>query len=261
MTERTRANGAEAAGDKRLIRVLIVDDEESNRTFAERGLRGAGYEVAVASDGREALRVAEAQGPFDLFVTDILMPRMCGDELAQRLRQMDADAKVLYFTGAPDLLFEDGKELTQNEAFVEKPVSCKGLLEAVSLILFGHALGPETEAADVISSSGDVFELVPRDAGAEFAVASERRDGHRNSVGRANATVYVPRTAGTVSDRPAAHRKGTGIIRFHDQGPVGPPLALIGKQLRMRLDDGRTLDFVLCDSGNMAAVRIASPVS
>lgn len=131
--------------NKRPLGVLVVDDEEISREVAEAGLRFAGYRVAVASDGPEALRIAEEQGPFDLFVLDVLMPQMRGDELARRLRQMDADVKVLYCTGTPDLLFEDGQVLREHEAFVAKPVSLKGLLEAVSLLLFGHTHGPETE--------------------------------------------------------------------------------------------------------------------
>lgn len=124
-----------------VIRVLVVDDEESILTFAERTLRDAGYEVVLASNGPEALRIVEAQSPFDLFVIDILMPQMSGDELARQLRQRDPDVKVLYFTGYSDRLFAERNVLWENEAFIEKPVSLKALLEAVSLILFGHTQG------------------------------------------------------------------------------------------------------------------------
>jgi two-component system cell cycle sensor histidine kinase/response regulator CckA len=124
-------------------RVLVVDDETSILTFAERALVNAGYEVVAASDGPEALRLVEAQGrPFDLFVIDILMPQMRGDELGRQLRQRDPDVKVLYFTGYSDRLFEDRKTLWQHEAFIEKPVTVKGLVEAVSLLMFGHINGP-----------------------------------------------------------------------------------------------------------------------
>jgi CheY-like chemotaxis protein len=123
-------------------RVLVVDDEESVRNFAERALADAGYEVVIASDGPEALRLVEAQRrPFDLFVIDILMPEMRGDELARLLRQRDPDMKVLYFTGYSDRLFQEKSMLWENEAFIEKPVAIKGLLEAVSLSIFGHTRG------------------------------------------------------------------------------------------------------------------------
>jgi two-component system, cell cycle sensor histidine kinase and response regulator CckA len=122
-------------------RVLVVDDEKSNRTFAERALREAGYEVASAADGPEALDLVERSRPFDLFLVDVQMPRMHGDELARRLRLRDADAKILYFTGYADQLFQQRSVLWTHEAFIEKPVTLSGLLEAVSLMVFGHMRG------------------------------------------------------------------------------------------------------------------------
>ena len=96
-------------------RVLVVDDEESVRRFAERVLAGAGYEVVVAPDGPEALRIVDAQRPFDVFVVDVLMPHMSGDELSRQLRQRDPDLKVLYFTGYSDRLFKDKVTLWEHE--------------------------------------------------------------------------------------------------------------------------------------------------
>ncbi len=122
-------------------RVLVVDDEESVRRFAERVLRDGGYEVAGAADGPEALRLVEQQAPFNLFVIDLWMPPMGGDELARQLRRIDPDVKVLYFTAHSDRLFKEKSTLWQHEAFVDKPVSVNGLLEAVSHLLFGHTHG------------------------------------------------------------------------------------------------------------------------
>src|ERR1035437_9665409 len=86
-------------------RVLIVDDDESVRTFVERVLHRAGYETAMAADGPEALRIAETQDPFDLLLADVVMPDMHGDELARRLLRLEPDLKVLYFIGYSDQLF------------------------------------------------------------------------------------------------------------------------------------------------------------
>jgi len=130
-----------AEPNNRAPRVLIVDDEESIRTFAARALREAGYDVVVASDGPDALAIVEQSGSFDLYVIDLLMPQMRGDEVARRLRRADPGVKILYFTGYSDSLFSEKKTLWQNEAFVEKPVSLNGLLEAASLSLFGHTRG------------------------------------------------------------------------------------------------------------------------
>jgi len=130
-----------AEPNKRAPRVLVVDDEESIRTFAARALRDTGYEVAMASDGPDALTIVQQSGPFDLYLIDLLMPRMRGDELARRLRQADPSVKILYFTGFSDWLFNEKRILWENEAFIEKPVTLNGLLEAASLSLFGHTRG------------------------------------------------------------------------------------------------------------------------
>jgi two-component system, response regulator YesN len=74
-------------------------------------------------------------------VVDVLMPQMRGEEFARHLRQMHPDVKVLYFTGYSDRLFQEKSTLWENEALVEKPVSTTGLLEAVSMSLFGHTQG------------------------------------------------------------------------------------------------------------------------
>ncbi len=127
---------------ERAPRVLVVDDEISILTFAQRALSDAGYDVVVASDGPEALRILEAERPFDVFVVDVMMPQMRGDELGRQLRQPDPDVKVLYFTGYADRLFDERTLLWEHEAFLEKPVTVRGLLEAVSLLTFGHIHGP-----------------------------------------------------------------------------------------------------------------------
>jgi len=122
-------------------RLLVADDEESVRLFAKRALNDAGYSVLLASDGSEALKVAEEQGPFALFILDVVMPRMTGEEVSRRLRLANPDAKVLYFTGYSDRLFEERNVLWENESFIEKPATVKALLEAVSFSLFGNTHG------------------------------------------------------------------------------------------------------------------------
>jgi two-component system cell cycle sensor histidine kinase/response regulator CckA len=122
----------------RPLTVLVVDDEEPVRRFVDRVLREAGYETALAGDGPEALEVAQKLERFDLLVTDVMMPQMTGDELARRLRQNDPKLRVLYLTGYSDRLFKEKVTLWEDEAFLDKPCSVKGLTEAVALLLFGR---------------------------------------------------------------------------------------------------------------------------
>src|SRR5262245_4158198 len=116
---------------------LVVDDEEGVRRFVGRALREAGYRTVTASGGPEALSAA-ATDAFDILVTDLMMPEMTGDELARRLRALKPSLKVLYLTGFSDRLFNEKVMLWQDEAFLEKPCSLRGLLEAVSLLLTGR---------------------------------------------------------------------------------------------------------------------------
>jgi two-component system cell cycle sensor histidine kinase/response regulator CckA len=127
----------------RPVSVLVVDDEELVRKFVDRVMREAGYQTATAADGPEALEVAARLETFDILVTDVMMPQMTGDELARRIRASTPGIKVLYLTGFSDRLFKEKVTLWADEAFLDKPCSVKGLLEAVSLLLFGRIGLPE----------------------------------------------------------------------------------------------------------------------
>jgi CheY-like chemotaxis protein len=125
------------------VHVLVVDDEEPVRKFVDRVLREAGYKTTLASDGPEAIEAAKRMQSLDILVTDVMMPQMTGDELARRLRQTEQRGlKVLYLTGFSDRLFKEKVTLWEDEAFLDKPCGVKGLLQAVSLLLFGRVEAP-----------------------------------------------------------------------------------------------------------------------
>jgi two-component system cell cycle sensor histidine kinase/response regulator CckA len=123
-------------------RILVVDDDDLARSYEHSVLERHGYTVVSATDGREALGVLKRQAPFDLFVVDVVMPQMSGTELARHIRQDIPDAKILYVTGFADRLFADKRALWEGEAFIEKPSSPRGLLEAVALLLYGTTEPP-----------------------------------------------------------------------------------------------------------------------
>jgi two-component system cell cycle sensor histidine kinase/response regulator CckA len=120
------------------VSILIVDDEESIRTYVDRVLSKAGYRTTLAVDGPDAIGVAGGGGRFDLLLTDVMMPEMTGAELARRLRQGHPHLKVLYLTGYADQLFTEKVTLWEDEAFLEKPCSAAALLQAVSLAVTGR---------------------------------------------------------------------------------------------------------------------------
>jgi len=124
--------------EKRATRVLIVDDEDAMRQFVEMVLRGAGYETTTAADGDDAIAIAaRAPAAFDLLVTDEMMPRMRGHQLARYMRELYLNIKVLYLSGFRDQLFKEESSLWADEAFLDKPCTPEALLQAVSLVLFG----------------------------------------------------------------------------------------------------------------------------
>lgn len=135
--------------------VLVVDDEESVLRFVRRVLEEAGLKTIVARDGAEAVLTAALVGNIDVLVTDLMMPHMNGDELARRLRAEQPDLPVLYLTGFSDRLFADRMQLWENEAFLDKPCSVRGLLEAVSLVSHRPVAGSFGVRAPAVAARAD----------------------------------------------------------------------------------------------------------
>jgi len=136
--------------------VMVVDDEPSVLRIVRRILEPVGYRVTEAKDGAEACAIVERTGPLDLLISDFMMPELTGAEVARRFRLKQPDLKVLFVTGFADGLFNERQALWDGEAFLEKPFNQDGLLEAVSLLLFGHT--KHEIAADVrqLAAAGGV---------------------------------------------------------------------------------------------------------
>jgi two-component system, cell cycle sensor histidine kinase and response regulator CckA len=113
--------------------VLVADDEPALRLAAERILRRAGYRVLAAAAGDEALAVAEADGGrVDVLVTDVVMPRVGGVELAARLGAREPGLRVVYMSGYPQSHLALAGALAGGHAFVDKPFDVERLLAAVA---------------------------------------------------------------------------------------------------------------------------------
>ena len=123
--------------DKPPPTVLIVDDEPLIRQISRRTLEAHGYLVTEAANGLEAIELLSHGTPLDLLIADLDMPELTGDEMVRRIRAARPDLKVLYVTGHIDLLM-DARPLWDGEAFLEKPCTIEGLLQAVSLITLGR---------------------------------------------------------------------------------------------------------------------------
>jgi PAS domain S-box-containing protein len=109
-------------------RVLVVEDQEPVRRQACRILAAHGYEVTEAPGGEEALAGWE---PIDVLVTDVVMPGMTGQQLAQVAVERNPDLRVVYMSGhTEDVLVRNGAR-ARNLAFVQKPFTRATLLRAV----------------------------------------------------------------------------------------------------------------------------------
>lgn len=83
-----------------MARILIVEDDESVRTFTARAIAATGHEVETAEDGDEGLEtIRNAGGGYDLVLSDIRMPAMDGIEMAKRAASEFPDLKILLMTG------------------------------------------------------------------------------------------------------------------------------------------------------------------
>ena len=142
---------------RRTGRILLVEDEPVLREIAQRVLVRAGFDVTAAADPGEAIIAAETgPEPFDLLLTDVVMPGMRGPELARRLRNSRPELRVLLASGyAEEIVDSDRHE----DPLLPKPFSPETLLAAVDAVMGPAARvaappekeAPETEAIDAIS--------------------------------------------------------------------------------------------------------------
>jgi CheY-like chemotaxis protein len=112
--------------------VLVVEDEWTVRNLTARVLERSGYSVLVASDGYEALRVAAAhEGPLHLLLTDLVMPRLGGIELARRLRDSRPEMAVLYSSGYGEVPADRRGDTVEGAELIEKPYGPDALARKV----------------------------------------------------------------------------------------------------------------------------------
>lgn len=110
-------------------RILVVDDEPLLTRLLEQMLRHAGFEVAVASNGREALSLLRAQ-PFELVLSDVMMPVMDGPALLAAIQAERDPPPVIFLTGYGDKS-DPALRASGARQVLGKPVSAATLLSAI----------------------------------------------------------------------------------------------------------------------------------
>ncbi len=122
--------------------VLVVEDEELVRKLVEQCLRGAGYRVLTAADGVAALEVwSEHEDTIDALVTDVVMPRMNGTALAEKIHAKRPELPILFMSGYASDHIENVAIDAARTTFVAKPFSPGDLKRSLRELLGGDAAG------------------------------------------------------------------------------------------------------------------------
>jgi signal transduction histidine kinase/ActR/RegA family two-component response regulator len=126
------SNGA-AKGNER---ILLIDDEEQIVSMEQQMLENLGYEVTARTDSTEALKeFSEKPQNFDLVITDMTMPHMTGDALAQKLLNIKPDIPVILCTGFNEDITEEKALAMGIQKFVMKPVIKNDLASTIRTVL------------------------------------------------------------------------------------------------------------------------------
>jgi PAS domain S-box-containing protein len=108
--------------------VLVVDDEPLVRAFAAEGLKGLGYQVRVAENGKQALQIYEQHHKeIDCILLDLIMPELSGLETFRRMRAVDPQVRVVFASGySTGEILRDAPD-ARSAAFIGKPYTLEGL--------------------------------------------------------------------------------------------------------------------------------------
>lgn len=116
--------------------ILVGDDEAPVLRVVQRILKRSGYEVISAEDGQAAVEVFQAHdGPIDVVILDITMPRLSGIEAARQIRALDANVKIMISSGYEASTATSNVEEGVISGFLQKPFTPNDLRTAVQAVL------------------------------------------------------------------------------------------------------------------------------
>ncbi|GLQ05738.1 response regulator [Sneathiella chinensis] len=117
-----------------MARILLAEDDSSLRHFLAKSLEAAGHEVIAFGDGEDALPVLDA-GPFDILISDVVMPNVGGIELAVKAKASLPNLPVIFITGFSAVAVEMSEQGQAGNQVLSKPFHLSTLVEAVDRAL------------------------------------------------------------------------------------------------------------------------------
>jgi len=123
--------------------VLLVEDDAGVRDVSARALRAGGFQVLAAAGAGEAMELAaRSPGPIDVLVTDVVMPGVNGEALAEELRRRRPDLRILYVSGYPDDIIGRHGVLDRGVELLAKPFTPVNLVDRVGALMSGASVPP-----------------------------------------------------------------------------------------------------------------------
>jgi two-component system cell cycle response regulator CpdR len=117
-----------------LGKILLAEDDDDMRRFLGKALQNAGFDVASFDNGLAAYQRLREE-PFELLLTDIVMPEMDGIELARRATELDPDIKVMFITGFAAVALNPDNNAPPQAKVLSKPFHLKDLVNEVQRML------------------------------------------------------------------------------------------------------------------------------
>jgi two-component system cell cycle sensor histidine kinase/response regulator CckA len=146
--------------------ILLVEDEESLRKVAKRSLEAAGYTVLTAAAGDEALLIsAQHPGVIHLLLTDVIMPRMSGNALAQAILKTRTTIKVLFMSGYADNAFVHHGVVDEGTHFIGKPFTATDIVHKIRSVL-DYDINDIPDSQEQALKAGAVVNEQPLDSAA-----------------------------------------------------------------------------------------------
>ena len=115
-------------------KILLAEDDDSLRRFLAKALERAGYEVVACPDGEAALEALD-QGPFDLLLTDIVMPGVDGIEVARQAAAREPEQRIMFITGFAAVSLSIGARAPAGAKVLAKPVHLRELVAEVERMI------------------------------------------------------------------------------------------------------------------------------